>query len=169
MSFSKRLKRARAEKRISQEQLAERLSVSRQTVSKWETEKSYPEVEKLIELAGLLEVSIDYLLLGIETAFVWEENRETVTKEVILNEVSRTFRVSIDKIRGKDRSLELRKVRGLIIYLCRELTELSLREIGDLLGKRELSAVLHHLNAVQQDEPLRKKAEELKKQILNQH
>ena len=46
----------------TQEQLADILGVSRQSVSKWESDISYPETEKLIELGKLFECSMDYLL-----------------------------------------------------------------------------------------------------------
>ena len=68
MNFGERLARARKEKNITQEQLAEMLGVSRQSVSKWESELGYPEAEKLIELSRRLGVSLDYLLRGEERA-----------------------------------------------------------------------------------------------------
>lgn len=63
MSFSENLKNIRAEKNLSQEQLAELLGVSRQAVSKWEQDGGYPETEKLIQIAKKLDVSLDLLLL----------------------------------------------------------------------------------------------------------
>lgn len=47
---------------MTQEKLAERMGVSRQTVSKWETEESYPELDKLLELSELFSCSLDALL-----------------------------------------------------------------------------------------------------------
>ena len=47
---------------MTQEKLAERMGVSRQTVSKWETEESYPELDKLLELSELFSCSLDVLL-----------------------------------------------------------------------------------------------------------
>jgi transcriptional regulator with XRE-family HTH domain len=64
MAFSENLKSARKKKGLSQEQLAELMGVSRQAVSKWESDDGYPETEKLIQLSEMLEVSLDYLLLG---------------------------------------------------------------------------------------------------------
>ena len=63
MSFSENLRAVRKEKNLSQEQLAELLDVSRQAVSKWESEGGYPETEKLILIAQKLNVSLDSLLL----------------------------------------------------------------------------------------------------------
>ena len=63
MSFAERLKNARRVCGLSQEELAERLDVSRQAVGKWEQGQAYPEMEKLIALCAVLNVSADALLL----------------------------------------------------------------------------------------------------------
>ena len=62
MTFGDKLSKLRKEKNLTQEQLAEILGVSRQSVSKWESDTAYPETEKLISLANLFECSTDYLL-----------------------------------------------------------------------------------------------------------
>ncbi len=62
MSFSDNLKAIRKEKKMSQEELAEMLDVSRQAVSKWELGDGYPEAEKLLIIAGKLNVSLDALM-----------------------------------------------------------------------------------------------------------
>ena len=62
MSFSENLKKIRREHRLSQEELAELLDVSRQAVSKWEQGQGYPEVEKLLLLSSKLNVSLDTLM-----------------------------------------------------------------------------------------------------------
>ena len=62
MTLGEKLSKLRKEYNYTQEQLAEILGVSRQSISKWETDIAYPETEKLIELGKLLECSMDYLL-----------------------------------------------------------------------------------------------------------
>lgn len=62
MRFGEHLREIRKQKNISQEQLAELLNVSRQSVSKWEQDICYPEVEKLLLLSKVLGVSLDYLV-----------------------------------------------------------------------------------------------------------
>lgn len=62
MNFGEKLFSLRKEKGLSQEALAEQLNTSRQAVSKWENNQGYPETEKLLMLANLFEVSVDYLL-----------------------------------------------------------------------------------------------------------
>ena len=61
MSFAENLKYLRKMQNITQEQLAELLSVSRQAISKWESGNGYPETEKLLILAKELNTSLDYL------------------------------------------------------------------------------------------------------------
>lgn len=62
MNFGDRLAAARKAKNMSQEELAERLCVSRQTIYKWETEITYPDVDKLLDIAKALDVAPSYLL-----------------------------------------------------------------------------------------------------------
>ncbi len=54
------------EKGITQEALAERLRVARQSVSRWEMDAAFPETEKLMKLSRILECSIDFLLNGVK-------------------------------------------------------------------------------------------------------
>ena len=61
MSFALRLKEARKEKGYSQEQLAEALEVSRQSITKWETGTAYPELKKLLGLSVFLDKNLDEL------------------------------------------------------------------------------------------------------------
>ena len=67
MNFGENLQKLRKEKNISQEQLAEELQVSRQTVGKWENGVTYPETECLIQISDFFGVSIDILLKGTVT------------------------------------------------------------------------------------------------------
>lgn len=60
--FSENLKALRKQKGFSQEELATRLHVARQTISKWEKNLSVPDADTLICLAGILEVSVSELL-----------------------------------------------------------------------------------------------------------
>ena len=51
---------------LSQEELADKIGVSRQAISKWESAQSLPEIDKIIALAALFEVTTDYILTGAE-------------------------------------------------------------------------------------------------------
>lgn len=66
MTMADRIQALRKAKGISQEELADHIGVSRQAVSKWESEQSSPDLEKVILLSDYFEVTTDYLLKGIE-------------------------------------------------------------------------------------------------------
>ena len=58
------IRRFREAKGLTQEQLAERLNVTRQAVSNWETEKTQPDIDTLQRIAQVLEVSVEELIYG---------------------------------------------------------------------------------------------------------
>lgn len=62
MTFSEKLFKLRTQEGYSQEDLAEKLQVSRQAVSKWEMGNTLPETDKIIAIGRIFDVSIDYLL-----------------------------------------------------------------------------------------------------------
>lgn len=64
MALGENIARLRAERRLSQGNLADALGVSRQSVSKWETDASVPELDKLVRLSELFGVSLDRLVKG---------------------------------------------------------------------------------------------------------
>lgn len=66
MEIGKKLKEARTRSNLTQEQVAEELYVSRQTISNWENEKSYPDIISIIKLSDLYSISLDELLKGDE-------------------------------------------------------------------------------------------------------
>lgn len=66
MNLADRIQYLRKQKGYSQEDLADKVGVSRQAVSKWESEQSTPDLEKVIAMSELFEVTTDYLLKGIE-------------------------------------------------------------------------------------------------------
>ena len=74
MKLANRILELRKQKGISQEALADQLGVSRQAISKWESEQSMPELEKIVLMSDFFEVSTDYLLKGIKPV---EKNNET--------------------------------------------------------------------------------------------
>ena len=66
MNIADRLKELRKKAGYSQEQLAEMLNISRQAVSKWESAQGNPDIENLIKLTEIYNVSADYILSGQE-------------------------------------------------------------------------------------------------------
>lgn len=61
-NFADNLRKIRKENNLSQEQLADKLGVSRQSVSKWESQQAYPEMDKVIQLCNMFNLNIDELL-----------------------------------------------------------------------------------------------------------
>lgn len=80
MNISDRIQNLRKMKGLSQEQLADVLGVSRQAVSKWESEQSTPDMEKIITMSDYFEVTTDYLLKGIEP--IKESNKRKLNATV---------------------------------------------------------------------------------------
>lgn len=77
MEFSEKLQQLRKEKSWTQEQLAEKVLVSRTAISKWENGKGYPNIDSLKILSKLFEVSIDDLLSGEELLSLAEDENRT--------------------------------------------------------------------------------------------
>ena len=96
MTLGERLTCLRKQKNLSQEEVANRLNVSRQTISKWELDQSLPDFDKIVPICNLYEITSDELLNG---------TKSTTTKEVIdEDEVSK----------GKKRGIGL--VTGIFLY-----------------------------------------------------
>ncbi len=66
MTIADRIQSLRKSKGMSQEELADAVGVSRQAVSKWESEQTVPDLEKVVIMSDIFEVTTDYLLKGIE-------------------------------------------------------------------------------------------------------
>ena len=90
MSLGQRLIELRKAKHLSQEEVAEKLDVTRQTVSKWETDQSSPEFDKILPLCELYEVSTDELLTG----------RKEEEKELIVSPIDNNKRRTIGLVIG---------------------------------------------------------------------
>lgn len=64
MSFGENLRFLRTEARLTQEQFAEEMEVTRQSVSKWESDSGFPEMDKLIQISDRFDCDLDDLLRG---------------------------------------------------------------------------------------------------------
>jgi transcriptional regulator with XRE-family HTH domain len=62
MDIGRKIKNARTNANLTQEQVAETLGVSRQTVSNWENEKTYPDIVSVVKMSDLYNISLDHLL-----------------------------------------------------------------------------------------------------------
>ena len=64
MNIGDKLKQARLNKKMTQEEVADKLYVSRQSISNWENNKTYPDLGNVLALSDLYEISLDELLKG---------------------------------------------------------------------------------------------------------
>ena len=90
---------------FTQETVAERINVSRQTISNWENEKSYPDIISVIELSSLYSISLDDLLKGDERMMEHLEESTNVVKSnqkligaIILNIITVILLITLSKI-----------------------------------------------------------------------
>lgn len=88
MSIGKRIYEHRTSNTLSQEELAERLGVSRQSVSKWETDTAVPDLDKLIKLADMFHVTLDELVgrSGSKESPVLRANTSDETKQLSMHQ-----------------------------------------------------------------------------------
>jgi len=93
MTLGQRLKRVRVDKGFSQTDVADFLNISRQSISRWETDKSYPDIDNLVELSKYYEISIDELLT--ETKVLQQE----------INQKTEQMNKNIEEIETKQKKL----------------------------------------------------------------
>ena len=83
MNIADRIQRLRKTKGMSQEELADRVGVSRQAVSKWESGQSMPDMDKIVVMSDYFEVTTDYLLKGKEPIETVQKNGEVLASQVL--------------------------------------------------------------------------------------
>lgn len=83
MNMSDRIQYLRKIKGISQEELAYKVGVSRQAVSKWESEQSTPDLEKVIIMSDFFRVTTDYILKGIEPVSDKEQKSKEIASKIL--------------------------------------------------------------------------------------
>lgn len=108
MTLGEKIARQRKELNYTQEQLADILGVSRQSISKWESDIAYPETEKLIELGKLFDCSMDYLLKNDVTeksgvqVYGFSEKVEEIGKKVMTD-------------KNKDKAKKALKIAAIVL------------------------------------------------------
>ena len=116
MKFSDNLKRIRKSKNISQEELAERVGVSRQSVSKWETSEAYPEMNNILELCKIFKCNIGELVND---------------KMIDLDSLGEDVKMSVVKLK-KEKQKQV-KVISNIISIIAKITAIVLRVVFGFL------------------------------------
>ena len=90
MEIGSQIKKLRNAQGLSQEELAEKIYVTRQTISNWENEKSYPDIHSLLALSSIFEISLDQLIKGDIEIMKQEISKEEVRR---FNRMGRLFAV----------------------------------------------------------------------------
>lgn len=126
MEFHEKLQELRKRKGITQEELAEKLYVSRTAVSKWESGRGYPNIDSLKAIAGFFAVTVDELLSGDELLGIAEEEHEQKEKRLramvfALLDLSSVMLLLLplfgEKAEGMIRSVSLLSLRGGAPYM----------------------------------------------------
>ncbi len=105
MKFSEKLQELRKKRGFSQEDLANELNVTRQTVSKWELDQTVPDMNKLIEISKLFDISLDELVNGIDISSNNDKNKNNNNSNatnnkggVFMSQDKKLYRVEEGKI-----------------------------------------------------------------------
>ena len=136
MELSSQMKKYRNEAGLSQEALAEKIFVSRQTISNWETEKNYPDINSLLRMSEVFGISVDALLKGDV-----EEMKEMVKKEdqMEFDRLGRIFSVLMFLMIFTPIPLvKLLRFTGLAIWACLAAVTLAVAAVVEK-KKKELN------------------------------
>ena len=126
MTLADKLKEARKNAGLTQIELAEKLCVSRQAITKWESGKGIPDVDNLRTLSKVLNVSIDFLL----------DDEEVLDKTVIKEQINLNDYEKEGKLRNKKDAVVYAKYPGadIIPLLAKKKSTKGQKIFGELLG-----------------------------------
>ncbi|MBR3818929.1 MAG: helix-turn-helix transcriptional regulator [Clostridia bacterium] len=129
MTFGERLYKLRKDKNISQEELADLLDVSRQSISKWENDNAYPEMTRLLFMSDFFNVSLDYLMRGVEET---ESDQETTSYEA--RGLLTVWNCFVSNLSNKQRKL-LMILYVLLICVCIAVIVSFIYGMGYVIGE----------------------------------
>ncbi len=138
MEISSQIKKYRNAMELSQEELAEKIYVTRQTISNWENGKSYPDIHSLLLLSSLFNISLDQLIKGDIEIMKKEISKEEIAK---FNKVSKQFAVLFAaSLIAFIPLVVFLKTYGMVIWVILYLITLG---FGFKVGKIEKSNDIH--------------------------
>lgn len=140
MDISERIAMLRKEKGISQEQLANEMGISRQAVSKWESELSIPDLNNIISISEYFNVSTDYLLKGTKE----EKNSNAITSKVLY--VSSTFAIVLGLLVTLGGWDSAKAFEGLAVGMLIQAVGFAAYFIGKSLSKEKAHIGVMFLN-----------------------
>lgn len=104
-----RIQEYRKKAELSQEEFADKIGVSRQAVSKWERDKAYPDLDRLVCICEILDVQMDELIYGEERKKQGELTQENLASNNI---------VHMKNLRGRNRFMRLKVIFGIMTVIC---------------------------------------------------
>lgn len=125
INIGEKILNLRQEKGWSQEELAEKLSVSRQSISKWESGKTLPDSDKIISLSGLFSVTTDFLLMDSES--------------VVLQNVSEAAEEAVQAVEGLESAADIAVTQDNIQLPAEYLSAHATAPVAAPVKKKKLS------------------------------
>lgn len=144
MILAEKLYKLRTKSGLSQEELAEKMNVSRQSISKWESANSIPSMEKIVQLSKIYGVSTDYLL---------RDDMDEIPGEIVpdLNNENAVREVTVEEIREYQKKVRLSKNKtalGVMLCIWSAVPLMILQGISIVSGGRLLSETASIIGAV---------------------
>ncbi len=121
MIFSEKLQLIRKSRGITQEDLADKLFVSRQAVAKWESGQTYPDISNLVHLSELFKVTLDYLIKDNEECLIGYSELQDIPKEFnsfLVNAKKNTYAAKSGKCESsRPNSHDYKYEEGKLLYI----------------------------------------------------
>ena len=132
-SFGQRFLRLRKEKKLTQEDIAKKLNITAQSVSKWENDNSYPDVAILGDIASIFNITVDELLgREVKTTSILEEHERKDINKLVLKV----------KILSEDNKVNINLPVPLIIALTNSGSSMANINFGDKLQGIEFGMIV---------------------------
>jgi chromosomal replication initiator protein len=124
-------------------------------------------LNRILAFADLSGTSLTPNLVEVALADLLPQKRNLPPNK-ILEEVAAIEGVKVDDLIGQNRSAKIALPRQMAMYLLRELNDISLPQIGELLGGRDHTTVMHAIRKIDMDEKLRVRVKKIEERLLNQ-
>lgn len=116
-----------------------------------------------------VDINLEYAEEALKDV-IYPNKQKEITPSLIIEVVAEHFGISPDDIVSKKRTTELVQPRQVVMYLCRQLTEVSLQNIAKSIGKKDHTTVLHGIEKItekmENDEELKNNVDIIKKKIM---
>ncbi|MCI8327490.1 MAG: chromosomal replication initiator protein DnaA [Lachnospiraceae bacterium] len=127
-------------------------------------------LNKLLAYSNLekTKITMDVAIEELQN-IISPDQEKKVTPQLIIDVVCEHFNITLEQIKSKSRSNDIAKPRQIAMYLCKNMTDVSLDNIGSLLGGRDHSTIIHGINKITNDidsnETIKNSIDTIKKKI----